>query len=510
MNEHPSSRFRLRGMHLNGWAINYPYTFRCWREEDWYRYLDLLHQQGINLFLFWPFMEIMPTPLSPEDTEYLAECRRVVAYAQQRGMEVWIMQSANRVALNDCGVKDPRKRPYWNLQVQVDHNPGDPEQMQRILAARETLYRHLGNADGYLTIDSDPGSWPGSPVEEFLRIFEESRELLDRYTVHGTETKQICWLWFGWHHDGDPEVLRAQIQGVKRLAGPWAFVCGRKELLPLCREFGVLEKTVYLQYNLLEDEPSLPFTRVRFDWINDMFREVEDYPELAGIMANVQCPLLQLPNCYQYWQLLFAPPSKQLDLPALLLELASRIYPDQAGPLADSFAALDSTDTDTINRSMQALARGREEGAFHTVGDIGQYLFPEPTQLVDDLIYLLQIRAAQETIRQVCSAQADVPTILRALTSFLDRALAWDACHAYHTLFQFDSGDSYYGLGLMPSFPHFSEMLDQFRTALGQDAEQLSTLFRPIGETLQNTYPPDLVWKGCVNPLIKLLSQDEP
>ena len=49
-------------------------------------------------------MEIIPLPMSPEDEAYLQEVRRVVDYAQnQRGMEVWIMQSANRIGVSDCG-----------------------------------------------------------------------------------------------------------------------------------------------------------------------------------------------------------------------------------------------------------------------------------------------------------------------------------------------------------------------------------------------------------------------
>ncbi len=103
-----------RGLHFNGWAFNYPYTFRGWREQDWQSYLDIMAYEGVNLFYLWPFIEIMPVPLSAEDQAYLEECRRVVEYAQQKhGMEVWIMQCTNRVAQDRCGVADPRLRPYW-------------------------------------------------------------------------------------------------------------------------------------------------------------------------------------------------------------------------------------------------------------------------------------------------------------------------------------------------------------------------------------------------------------
>ena len=140
--------YAKRGMHLNGWAINYPYSFRCWQEEDWQRYLDILSYQGVNLFYLWPFIEIMPVPLSPEDEAYLQECRRIVDYAQKKhGMEVWIMQCTNRVAKDRCGVADPRLRPYWRPS-QEDLNPGNPQHFRAIMNSREAMYRIINNADG--------------------------------------------------------------------------------------------------------------------------------------------------------------------------------------------------------------------------------------------------------------------------------------------------------------------------------------------------------------------------
>ena len=85
--------FAVRGIHLNGWPLNYPYAFRSWKEADWKKFIDIAWARRINLFYLWPFMEILPVPLSREDEAYLQEVRRVVDYAKnQRGMEVWIMQ----------------------------------------------------------------------------------------------------------------------------------------------------------------------------------------------------------------------------------------------------------------------------------------------------------------------------------------------------------------------------------------------------------------------------------
>ena len=52
--------FAVRGIHLNGWPLNYPYAFRSWKEADWKRFIDIAWAQRINLFYLWPFMEILP------------------------------------------------------------------------------------------------------------------------------------------------------------------------------------------------------------------------------------------------------------------------------------------------------------------------------------------------------------------------------------------------------------------------------------------------------------------
>ena len=68
-------RFAVRGIHLNGWPLKNPYSFRTWQEKDWQRFVDLVWLQKGNLFFLWPFMEIMPVPLSPADEAYLQEVR---------------------------------------------------------------------------------------------------------------------------------------------------------------------------------------------------------------------------------------------------------------------------------------------------------------------------------------------------------------------------------------------------------------------------------------------------
>ena len=207
--------------------------------------------------------------MSPEDEAYLQEVRRVVDYAQsQRGMEVWIMQSANRIGVSDCGSPDPRLRTYWVIGMcQQDMNPADPEQVARIMAHFEAFYRIVNNADGFCMIDSDPGGWPGSPLSDQARIFNGARQLLDRYNVHGKATKLIDWMWLGWgrHPTGSDsgkravEFMQETIRNFRaNLAEPWELISGLSPYLESAKAEASLDRTVYPAVRRDRDGAGLP------------------------------------------------------------------------------------------------------------------------------------------------------------------------------------------------------------------------------------------------------------
>ncbi len=148
---HNRPSIRVRGFHMNGgWQLNHPYGFRTWTEDDWKRFVDIVWAERGNLIFIWPYVETMTVPLSTADKAYLEEFRRITEYAQQqRGMEVWIMQSANRVALTDCDVADPTLRPHWINGCQKDMDPADPQQFAKIEKSFEALYQVVNNADAF-------------------------------------------------------------------------------------------------------------------------------------------------------------------------------------------------------------------------------------------------------------------------------------------------------------------------------------------------------------------------
>ena len=330
--------YAIRGVHFNGWPLNYPYSFRSWREEDWQCYLDLLSYQGVNLFYLWPFVEIMPVPFSAEDQAYLEECRRLIDYAQTKhGMEVWIMQCTNRVAKDRCGIADPRLRPYWRPESQRDLDPGQPDDFRAILASREAMYRILDNADGVCNIDSDPGFCPGSSQDDYVKVLRACRELLDRHNIHGQEAKLINWMLWGWGREQKIEIqglaehqrdaLRHLKQGLPDSL--WLISGQFPEFLPICREAGFAERTVLMPYGTIEFEPAYPQTNVQIGAIRDMYNGPDaQSTDVAGLMGNMQTPLLQFPNMFFFTSVLADADYRNRSEREVLEELAGYIYPE--------------------------------------------------------------------------------------------------------------------------------------------------------------------------------------
>ena len=495
-----------RGMHFNGWAFNYPYSFRSWREADWHSYLDILAYQGVNLFYLWPFIEIMPVPLSPEDQAYLEECRRVVEYAQQKhGMEVWIMQCTNRVAKDRCGVADPRLRPYWRPS-QEDLNPGNPEHFQAIMTSREVLYRTIDNVDGVCNIDSDPGFCPGSPLSDYVKVLQGCRALLDRHNIHGKQTKLINWMLWGWGREGMkaeglPEHQRLTLQSIKQgVPEPWKLICSQfgflppdqHMFLPICREEKVLEKSVFLPYGIIEFEPSYPKTNLEIDGIRGTFEnQIDPFPELAGAMGNVQTPLLQFPDVYFFTLAMWDADYRKRSEPEVLLDLAGHLYPEQKQLLADCYLAMKEADPAKIEALANKLEGVIREEKLGRCGVFGRKLFPDHRIVAQSLLLQLKLRTAQEAFVQGITPAAPKAECERLLCSYFDAYLAWDTAHGWHELWGWQQWP--------PSDPRFPAVAEKLRATLGGHSET-DACFDRITRTLSAKYDEKIVRQGCIDP----------
>ncbi len=491
--------YAKRGMHLNGWRFRNPYSFRTWREDEWRRYIDILAFQGINLFYLWPFMEIMPVPLSAEDRAYLEECRRVIAYAQEaHGMEVWIMQCTNRVARDTCGVDDPRLRPYWRPS-QEDLNPADAEQLRRILASREALYGALPNVNGVCNIDSDPGYCPGSSLEDYVKVLQGCRALLDRLNAHGKEAKLVHWMWIGWglpHGRGFEPAHHARTLRLlaERLPEPWEIVAGTSQNLAVCREAGVLGKTVFLPYSLIEDEPSYPATNLSLDGIRgELGTHAAASPGLLGVMGNAQTPLLQLPNVYFLSAWCDDPASVRGSARDVLLELCRAIYPAQAALLADSYLALGEAAPAPIAAAADRLDAQLASPKLGCPGCIGRKLFPDFAIAAKALLLQLRWRAAQERLASIAGATASDAECAGIVRDYLDAYLSWDTAHGWHELWGWNA----WPLGGFAEDHRFPALVGYLRKRWG-DESAVDAKFEAIARELSTRHDARVVREGGI------------
>jgi hypothetical protein len=503
-------RFALRGMHLNGWAASHPYAFRCWSEEDWQRYVDMLFHEGVNLLFLWPSIDIIPSPLSREDEEYLQEVRRVVAYArEQRGMEVWALQSANRIALSDCGVRDPRLRPYWLPEFQVDLDPGDPEQLDAILRSREPLYRIVDNIDGLVIIDSDPGGWKGSPVRAYITLLQRTRAMLDRHAAHGPGVKLVSWLWQGWGctswDPGNREPVIAETVALMReaLPEPWMLIAGTGHYLPFLRRLGVLDRTVYLPYGAIEAEPSLPFTNVDPGAIRGALDGLTAYPGIAGVMGNVQCPVLQMPQVHHLMAGAWDFDGRARPDADGLSDLARLLHPAQARPVAEAFAALNATTPEEIDGALSQVRR-ISESADTLPGLLGRLLFPTPRQALSDLASQLRVRRAEAAFACALEASAGAAALAPLLTDYFRECLGWESRHGFFAVMRVGRLNSLFP---RPPIPRDTVRtwppLLPYAARLGKTLEDAGDpggkrFFAPVLRRLADEFDEEKVTAGCI------------
>ena len=115
----------------------------------------------------------------------------------------------------------------------------------------------------------------------------------------------------------------------------------------------MLEKTVLLPYGVIEGEPSYPATNVQIDAVRTAFDEhIVKYPELAGVMGNVQTPLLQFPHVYFYtsciWDLDYRQRSEKRSAVGSRRAAVSRSTSEL---IADCYLALKETDPARVRTS---------------------------------------------------------------------------------------------------------------------------------------------------------------
>lgn len=309
----PTSGFQHRGFYLHGcWKYNYPFAVRSWQREDYGAMFQLLRRFGFDRVMLWPGLEAVPAPLSEKDARAVRAFRPIIDDARKAGLECWLAQCVV-TSRPEIAAKPWMERSLYSFMKTVRLD--DPAQAETYLKHRAALMAILNNADGYVTIDGDPGSYPGAKASDFLKVFLADRQTLDRAGERPEKQKLIPWIWSGWGTKGvwvepiEPYVQATLAELKRGMPEPWELLPGRsaeghanKRInIGLAAEAGLLERSTLLTYEAIEFEPSLPAAVLQFELIRNVLRkELQHAAAARGCFGNAQQPVTVIPNLYFY------------------------------------------------------------------------------------------------------------------------------------------------------------------------------------------------------------------
>ena len=307
--------FERRGFYLHGcWTFNYPFAVRTWERADYQSMFRLLKHLGFNTVMLWPVLEAVPAPLSETDREAVRQFRPIIEDAQKSGLECWLTQCAALTCRDDIRAKPWMQRSLFPhmKSVRLDNAPEAAAYLQH----RAALLEILNNADGYVTIDGDPGGYPGAQPADFLKVLLHDRQTIDRAGRQSKRQKIIPWIWCGWVTKGvwqEPitPFVTATLEALKRqMPEPWEMLPGRsfreghangRINLELTKAAGLLNRSTLLLYEIIEFEPTPPAAVLQFVDIRRVIKQEWDQSSGArGCFGNAQQPIMVIPNLYLF------------------------------------------------------------------------------------------------------------------------------------------------------------------------------------------------------------------
>ncbi len=522
----------VRGIQSGGWPIKYPYA--AWKEEDWKRFIDMVWLLRGNRLLLAPLFEILPVPLSPEDEAYVQEVRRIVDYAEtKRGIEVWVGMPANRIAISNCNVRDPRKRPYWINGCQKDFNPADSVQFAKVLQTVEAFYQIVNNPDGILMGDADPGGWPNSPLSEQVKIFQAHRRFLDQYNIHGKKAKLADFMWIGWGRhkfftstdrlvtgfdwteknpdESDIQFMAATIANFKQhLPQPWEVFAGMTPYLESAKREAVLQNTIYFPYGAIEGEPAFPATNIALEPVRDVVDKIPEYPGLSSLMGNNQITVLQFPMTFYFFESTWDKARRNDSQEDVLLGVSQQLYPEHAQLLRDALLALYEVDVRKIENARSLLQELISRNDVGRMGALGRYLHPDPLIVARTLQKQLEIRAARQSLVSALIRKPSQREAAQLLERYFDLLLAWNTETGWENVF--DSG--IWTLPIYQDGKDLQQSMSVLKELLGGGAPyttyaQVNAFFDPIGKRLLKKYGQNSVMLGCVQPFKLAVAQKQ-
>jgi hypothetical protein len=302
------------GFYLHAaWKYEYPFSVRTWGRADYDQMFHLLKRLGFDTVMLWPVVEAVPMPLSDTDAKAVRAFRPTITDAQRAGLECWLVYCPAVTCRPEIATRPWRDRSLYAFMETARLDI--PAQAEPWLAHRARLLRILNNADGYVTIDGDPGGYPGAKPADFLRVFQEDRRTIDRWGTRPSRQKLIPWIWSGWGTKGvwqEPiePFVQAELELLqKELPEPAEFLIGQCRSPQACcwrnvkaaEQLNLAPRSTMLCYESVEYEPSPPGSKIQFEEIRSTLREGRGFVDKSrGLFCNSETPLLVLPNVYLF------------------------------------------------------------------------------------------------------------------------------------------------------------------------------------------------------------------
>lgn len=471
--------FHTRGFYLHaGWKYAYPFAVRSWSRSDYAGMFRLLRLLRIDRVMLWPMLEAVPAPLSTPDAAALAAFHDVIADAQSAGLETWIVISpclSSRPEISAFPLSERHLYPFA-LTCRVD----DPLQFAAYCAHLEALLAQVNNADAYVFIDGDPGSYAGAKPEDYLRLLQAARAIIDRVGARPRSQKVVPWIWCGWGADWGglgpwkpdlPALVKPVLELLKRqlLAEPWELLPGRSSRegkangrinFELADTAGLIERSSLMTYEIVEYEPGPPAVALQFEDIRRVLRQEAPYATAArGIFGSCQQPVTALPNLF-YFARCAADPSC-MDWPdSRVLEELARFLGGPHDLLAPAWGCLhlsaDRLPADLPQRLRAARLEG--EAADCLPGGSRRYL-----EILARLVSarLAVLRAIEQT--PLCARDAAI-----ALNGAVSSLARWWQTHEY-----IYSGEGRAGFGWEYTHPLLWRPLAEWVNQLGLDGQEV-------------------------------------
>ncbi len=291
------------------------------------------------------------------------------------------------------------------------------------------------------------------------------------------------------------------IQGLEQeCRGPLLYIAGWPALLQMCKDAGVLKRTVALPYSTIEGEPSYPTTRVALAGVSNILHVIHSFPEAAGAMGNAQTPLLQFPRTHYFLSSTWDRGYQNRSEAGVLQDASELLYPENAALVADGFAALRATRPGEITERADRLQKLIQEGRLGQPGVYGRKLFPNANVVAESLVMQLRLRAAQQRLFQECAAKQTEDGLRQLLLPAFDAYLTWDNAHGWHDL---------WGTGwAQDENPIFGDrrlpqLLRCFRSMPGGNSD-VESLFSKLAKGLSVNHEEKNVRAFCTDPMKRL------